>query len=62
MVAYNRAISGLSGNGTVIVTKVPWGKVLPNSSPDNFNEGEVQIYGNWYGIPSPLPINMHLEF
>ena len=54
MTAYNFAIRGKSGYGTIIMKLVPWGELYPNSSPDHYQEGEVQLYGTQQGTPTPV--------
>jgi hypothetical protein len=51
MIALNFATNG-GGKGVVLTTRVPFGMVFPNSSPDKYREGEVQIYGVHWGIPT----------
>lgn len=53
IIAYGFASGGESGIGTIITIVVPFGEVFPNSSPDKYDEGEVQIYGPKQGIPTP---------
>lgn len=53
-IAHSFATRKGTTNGIILVTRLPWGEIMPNTSPDKFNQGEIQIKGEVQGVPVPV--------